>query len=114
MTVSVLRHDNLCNNNHHHHLLQLIFELHHFEGILTVGVNSHQEVCALQQRGCLLTTDQISLCIALACARAAEITETIKQTLSPPVVSKHSQEGTSCKNMDQQNVQPNEADDESE
>ncbi|XP_022689300.1 exosome complex component RRP45-like isoform X2 [Varroa jacobsoni] len=59
------------------------------DGVLTVGVNSHDEVCALQQRGCLLTSAQIKLCIKIACARAAEISKTIKNTLTPPADEKN-------------------------
>ncbi|XP_018494264.1 exosome complex component RRP45 [Galendromus occidentalis] len=52
------------------------------DGILIVGVNSHEEVCALQQRGSVLTADQIELCIKLACSRAKLITDTIKRQLA--------------------------------
>ena len=53
-----------------------------FSGILTVGVNSHEEVCALQQRGSVLTAHQIELCIKLACSRAKLITDIIKKHLA--------------------------------
>ncbi|CAN8004336.1 unnamed protein product [Ixodes hexagonus] len=52
------------------------------DGLLTLGVNAHYEICTLHQRGCIIGKDQVLLCSRLACVRAKTITETIKEEIA--------------------------------
>uniref|UniRef100_A0A131XUT3 Exosome complex component RRP45 n=1 Tax=Ixodes ricinus TaxID=34613 RepID=A0A131XUT3_IXORI len=51
------------------------------DGLLTLGVNAHYEICTLHQRGCIIGKDQVLLCSRLACVRAKAITEAIKEDI---------------------------------
>lgn len=48
------------------------------EGVLTVGANSHEEICLLHQRGCTVRGDLVLLCSRLAAVRAKTIADVIK------------------------------------
>lgn len=48
------------------------------EGLLTVGANSHEEICLLHQRGCTVRGDLVLLCSRLASVRAKVIADVIK------------------------------------
>lgn len=52
------------------------------DGVLTVGVNAHYEICTLHQRGCVIRKDHVLLCSRLASVRAKAITETIRDAVS--------------------------------
>lgn len=52
------------------------------EGVLTVGANSHEEICLLHQRGCTVRGDLVLLCSRLASVRAKTIADVIKAELT--------------------------------